>query len=129
MLPSSNTAYDKKALGASGENLVADFLRTKGFKVLEQNYSKRFGEIDVIARKDDVLAFVEVKLRKNAYFPISQVITYPKQKKIIKTAQAFIFENKLYTMVYRFDVAIVTFDDWSKPDIMYIENAFTKSTD
>ena len=132
MQSSSNnsTHSTKKTLGASGENLVAEYVRKHGFLVMHQNYTKRCGEIDIIARKQDVLAFIEVKLRSNEYFPVSQVITYSKQKKIIKTAESFIFEHKLYNLLYRFDVALVTYKDENKPDLGYyffsFFNYFTK---
>lgn len=117
--------YDRKELGDTGEQIVTVHLQDKGFSVLEKNYRKRFGEVDIIARKNDVLVFVEVKLRKKDYFPISQVITISKQRKIIQTAKAFILEHTLHNMLYRFDVALVVYNAPDQQNLTYIENAFT----
>ena len=76
----------KKTLGDKGENFVAQWLKNKSFKIIAQNYKTKYGEIDIIAQKDVVLAFIEVKTRKTKYFPISNVVNYTKQKKIINAS-------------------------------------------
>ena len=58
----------KPALGAWGEALAAEALRSRGFTVIEQNYRSRYGEIDIIAENREYLVFAEVKLRKSTYF-------------------------------------------------------------
>lgn len=116
----------RKQTGLMGEALVADHLKQQGFAILATNYRKRWGEVDIIARKRKVVAFVEVKLRTNAYFNISQVITPSKQQKIIKTAFSFIAEQQLDSMTYRFDVALLTKNETGY-DLCYLENAFTSS--
>ena len=121
----------KQELGMLGEQSVAKFLINKNFKIITQNYKTKLGEIDIIAQKDDVLCFVEVKTRKKSYFPISNVVTWTKQQKIIKSAQLFILKNKIQDKVCRFDVATVIADQKSfgqnSFDIEYIENAFQES--
>ena len=54
---------DKKEIGNFGEDFTAKFLKKSGYKILERNYHSRYGEIDIIASKGAVLAFVEVKTR------------------------------------------------------------------
>ena len=49
--------------GSEGEEIAVEYLRTKGYQILEKNYSVKFGEIDLIIAKDNVLVFVEVKLK------------------------------------------------------------------
>ena len=71
-----------KQLGNAGEQAVASYLEEKGFTVHQCNFATRRGEVDVIAGKDDLLVFVEVKTRQNEYFPLSQLITRSKQKRI-----------------------------------------------
>src|SRR3990167_10920348 len=112
--------------GSFGEDLVSEFLTKHGFKVLHRNYRQRYGEIDLIAEKDEVVAFVEVKFRQNEYFNLSDVITYSKQKKIILAAKHFIAMNNFVDKVFRFDVALILKegDDFK---INYIENAFIES--
>lgn len=114
------------SLGKKGESLVAEYLKQQGFTLLAQNYSQACGEIDIIAQKSSVIAFIEVKLRTNHYYTIADLIPASKQKKIIKTAQYFIAQHFSYTdYVYRFDVAFLEplGDDYT---ISYIPNAFTK---
>jgi len=125
---STHDDHNRRKLGDTGEQIVTSHLTSKGFFILEKNYRKRFGEIDIIARKNDILAFVEVKLRKKDYFPLSQVVTVTKQRKIIKTAKTFILEHALYSLLYRFDVALITYDTDNQPNLTYIENAFTDTT-
>jgi len=116
----------RKQLGVEGELMVARSLERQGFTIKEKNYRKPYGEIDVIAKKKNLLIFVEVKRRKNQGFDLSQLITLSKQKKIIRTAKFFILEHKIYNTVYRFDVALVTYDNNNQHQLTYIENAFTE---
>jgi putative endonuclease len=107
-----------------GESIVAQYLEDRGFSIVASNYQRRTGEIDLIARKAEVVAFVEVKSRRNCHFNLSEVITPAKQRKIIKTAQRFILENGLFDTVYRFDVALVELEN-TGDQVTYIENAYT----
>lgn len=115
-------------LGKKGEDLVSAYLIKNGFKILEKNYRKRQGEIDIIAEKNSVRAFVEVKLRNHKYFAVSQVITKSKQRKIITTALIYNSErsanNEEKDLIFRFDVAIVE-QHQDEYVINYIKNAFT----
>lgn len=115
----------KKILGNTGEKVVALFLQNKNFKIIAQNYRTKLGEIDLIAQKDELIVFVEVKTRKKEYFPISTVVTLGKQKKMGKTAKFFILQNNIdiSEKICRFDVATVIFDEQDFK-IEYIENAF-----
>ncbi|MFA6262890.1 MAG: YraN family protein [Candidatus Babeliales bacterium] len=112
-------------LGAQGEALVASWLERQGFTIIARNYQTRCGEVDIIAARDEVVAFVEVKTRQHEYFPISQAVTWPKQQRIIKAAQYFIISKQLRDKVFRFDVATVIFQP-EKHQIEYIENAFQR---
>lgn len=113
------------SLGKKGEELVCHYLKQNGFIILEQNYQIKAGEIDIIAQKDCVLAFVEVKLRQYPQFSLSEVIIHSKQQKIIKAALWYISKNNIDDMVYRFDVALLAANG-SDYNINYIENAFTR---
>lgn len=115
------TTY-KKTVGDFGEDLVEEYLRHKGYDILDRNFRKPFGEIDIIARIDEIVVFVEVKTRKNKYFANpSEAVTISKQQKIIKASQAYLMENDLTDSIIRFDVAEVIRVDG---EINYIENAF-----
>lgn len=114
---------NKTALGQEGEAAVAAFLKNEGYVILEANYRQRCGEVDLIAARNEILCFVEVKTRQKEYFSTSQVVTSSKQKRIIRTAQYYILKNRIKNKAFRFDVAIVIHKS-DQPEIRYIANAF-----
>ena len=73
-----------------GEDKTCDYLKKLGFKIIERNFRKGYGEIDIIATHKDTLVFIEVKTRTSNQFgsPL-EAITYWKLKAIIKTAQYY----------------------------------------
>ena len=112
-------------LGAQGETYVMQWLTKHGYHILHRNYHTRYGEIDIIARKTKLIAFVEVKLRTTNYFTLSEIITFSKQNKIIATARYFCVKDLHEDdMIYRFDVALIHRHD-NDFSLEYIENAFT----
>lgn len=120
---------DNKRLGNAGELFVVDYLQRQGFRICAKNYRKFFGEIDIIASKKNLYAFVEVKTRKSDFVAMGQLIAPSKQTKIIKTAQTFIAENTLSTNnICRFDVALLI-KNGEAFTMEYIENAFIKKDD
>ena len=115
------TTY-KKTVGDFGEDLVEEYLRNKGYDILDRNFRKSFGEIDIIASIDEIVVFVEVKTRKNKDFANPrEAVTISKQQKIIRASQAYLMESDLTDSIIRFDVAEVIRED---EEINYIENAF-----
>ncbi len=110
--------------GTRGEAAVAQKLQQEGFIILKHNFTVRQGEVDIIACKDELVVFVEVKTRRNIQFPLSQVITPSKQRKIITAAKRYLLQNPLVDKVYRFDVALVT--EGESYQIDYIPNAFNE---
>ena len=115
------------SLGEKGEKAVGSFLEKKGFKILDFNFSVRDGEIDIIAERENTIAFVEVKTRKINYFHTSNVITKSKQKKIIKAAKKWLLLFPHIDKVHRFDVALVT-ENSDELLINYIPNAFNEGS-
>jgi putative endonuclease len=114
-----------KHFGNQGEESVAVWLEKHGAIILARNYQTRFGEVDIIATKGDIIVFVEVKTRHKEYFPISQTVTFKKQQRIIKAASDFIFKHQIRDKVFRFDVATVICQE-GKISIEYIKNAFQR---
>lgn len=111
------------SLGTHAELFVAQQLEAQGFAILEHNYKRKCGEIDLIATKKDLLIFVEVKMRSARYFDPAELITLSKQKKIIKTASEYLARNNITTKDCRFDVALVEL--WSSEFFMaYLTDAF-----
>lgn len=118
--------HDRQILGVHGEQAAAAFLREHGYVIMACNVRWRGGEVDIIARHRDVLAFVEVKTRRyETPFPLSGVVTPTKQRKIIMTARHFVAEHKLYNYALRFDIALVILPFEGKSVITHIPHAFT----
>jgi len=116
-------AHQKSTTGQHGETLVVHYLRDQGFAILERNYRKQYGEIDIIALNHEVLIFVEVKMRRACRFDFSCVITPTKQKKIAAVARHYLARHTYEYRAYRFDVALVE-GIQDKEHITYIPQAF-----
>lgn len=106
--------------GKIGETKAVLFLKKNGYKILETNFKNKIGEIDIIAEKDAVIVFVEVKNRSTYQFgrPI-EAVNLHKQNKIKKVAEIYLMIKKKYYNDVRFDVIEVTDND-----LEHIENAF-----
>ncbi len=107
-----------------GEDKACEFLKEKGYKIIERNFRKGYGEIDIIAVKDKTLVFVEVKTRtSNAYGTPLEQITYHKLKTLIKTAQFYKVLNPKLPDEMRIDAVSVTLDNLkNSSNIEHIEN-------
>lgn len=83
--------------GELGEKIAVEYLQQKGFEILEQNYTKKIGEIDIVAHKDHMIHFVEVKTiikYGNNYHPFENLTSY-KMKKISRTIQWYLAERRI----------------------------------
>lgn len=115
---------EKSLLGKSGEDFCEEYYRKRGYIIRERNYHSRYGEVDLIAEKDNLIVFVEVKTRneKTVEAP-SASVTKSKQKKLMLTAMKYM-ENEPVSVFSRFDV----FEVWQKEGRIYkfnlIESAF-----
>lgn len=114
---------NRRLFGDQAENFVAQELRKQGFAICQQNYQKMYGEIDIIAQKENLLIFVEVKVRQHEYGSMHDLVTYSKQKKIGLVAKEYICRNNIEGMVCRFDIALVQIGN-NQPLLTYIEDAF-----
>lgn len=117
---------NNKLTGKIGEDFTENFLIKRGFKIVCRNFKNFLGEIDIIAQKEGLLVFVEVKTRKNMDFgfPV-EAIDIKKQNKIKRIAEAFIKERDFKYNEIRFDVMSVILS--AKGEILlweYIPNAF-----
>ncbi|WP_274953059.1 YraN family protein [Angelakisella massiliensis] len=100
---------DRKETGALGEQAAADYLLEKGYELLARNWHCRWGELDLVARKEEILAFVEVKTRKpGAMVSPLEAVNRTKRRKLIRSAQAYLMELGETELQPRFDVAAVT---------------------
>lgn len=123
-MPKQPLKDDASAVGKLGEELAAQFLEEKGYTILERNYRYGHGELDIIAEKDGMLIFIEVKTKKFGDFgdPIYW-ITRGKQKQMGRIARGYLYERNITDRDCRFDVVLVTWEQglWK---IDLIENAF-----
>ena len=112
---------NRRKEGAYYENLVAEYLQTQGYEILEKNYRCRIGEIDLIAKEGETLVFVEVKYRRNDKMgDPKEAVDQKKQKKISMTASYYLMrECGRMDIPCRFDVAAVLGDQ-----IEVVKNAF-----
>ena len=92
------TNLDRKRIGMLGETIASEYLQRKGFKILDRNYRKPWGEIDIIAERDEIVRFIEVKSVSRESLPdISREMDYRpeelvdvrKLRKLARTAQLY----------------------------------------
>lgn len=113
----------KRLIGSEGESAAARYLKRRGYTLVGQNYSCRFGEIDLIARKDGYIVFVEVKTRKDESFATArEFVTPAKQERVRKTAMLWLQQNDV-DLQPRFDVIEVV-GQGRRQTIRHMENAF-----
>ncbi|MCI4671416.1 MAG: YraN family protein [Bacteroidia bacterium] len=118
---------DHNELGKKGEQLACEFLMTKGYHILDQNYRYEKGEIDLVVLRMEPaeLVFVEVKTRSSEKwgFP-EESVTEAKKKMIFKTADAYLYEKNMWTVPVRFDIIAINMKDPENPMFHHIEDAF-----
>lgn len=96
---------DRRALGDRGEDLAAGFLKKQGYHILERNYRTPLGELDLIARHQGCLVFIEVKTRRTDRFGAPQEAVHPaKQEKLRNLAEYYLQDKGLGDAWVRFDV-------------------------
>lgn len=110
-----------KILGGLGEAHAENYLKKNGYKILERNYRTKIGEIDLIAEKDEMVVFVEVKARVNTKFgQPKEAVNFHKQFKIRKVAEEYLLRTKRLKRKTSFDVV-----EFIPPDeINHLKNCF-----
>lgn len=112
------------SVGTAGEKAACNYLKKNKYKILERNYRKPFGEIDLIARRGETVSFVEVKTRRSAEFGLPcEAVTYAKRQRLIRTAYTYIEEMGLDAN-YSFDVIEVFHNNGKIKSVRHIQNAF-----
>ena len=121
---SASARMQKKELGRKGEEIAIRFLKKKGYRILEKNYVCKMGEMDVIAKEKDTLAFIEVKTRTSTAFgPPQLAVNLTKQMQLSKVALYFLKEKKLEDVKARFDVVAIILGPKGE-EIELIKDAF-----
>lgn len=111
-------------VGKSGEDIASGFLRKKNYKIIEQNFKKRYGEIDIVALDGETLVFIEVKTRKSTEFgsPLESITPW-KLRSVIKTAQYYKLTHLKLPESLRIDaVGIKLSDNGSVKEIELVKN-------
>lgn len=131
-VPSFSIFFQDKqiSIGKKGEQVAAAYLKKKGFKIIKMNYinpkGKQLGEIDIIAQKEEVIVFVEVKTRKGEVgkvFPEDN-LTPGKFRKLEKIAANYLQSRHLQGTSYHFDAITVLFDEKRTATIRHFEHVF-----
>ena len=118
-----------KKLGIFGEKLALNYLKKKGYQILDKNYSPKWsvlGEIDIIAKKNNIISFVEVKtLNKSSSFFPEDKVNFLKQRKLIKLSQSWLVQNKIpLNSEWQIDIISIKIDlKNKKATIRHFENA------
>ena len=96
---------DKKDLGYGGEHIAENYLRNNNYEIIEKNFLCRQGEIDIIAKKDEYIVFIEVKTRSNIKFGMpAEAVNWVKKNHLYKAAKYYLYKRNLYNEYIRFDV-------------------------
>ena len=116
----SNKQTFNQEFGQYGEDLAARFCRQNQLKIIKRNFRCHGGEIDIIARRDDVLHFIEVKNRSSDLIPGRYSVDTKKQRHIRQAAQNYLLQNNLANQcLVSFDVIEIT-----DGKIEFLENCF-----
>ena len=114
------------SVGKKGEDMVAAFLKKNGHTIIKRNYISRFGEIDIIAEKDGLLLFVEVKTRRaNSLVSPKEAVNSHKIRRMMLTAEDYLSKTQMSDGLQpRLDVAEVSVKEDGTYHLNYIKNAF-----
>lgn len=114
---------NRRAFGNEGEQAACDFLTRRGWKIIARNVRRGRGEIDIIAEKRSLTAFIEVKRRSGlGYGQPAEAVNLQKQRRIVQAAALYVQENALEDANLRFDIIEIL-----PGEIRHIEGAFDAS--
>lgn len=115
----------RRDTGIKGEKLAQDFLKKRGYRIIETNYRIPEGEIDIIAKQKDYLVFIEVRTKKSLQFGTpEESITPTKMEKLRNVAARYQQTHYNLPSLWRIDVVAIELDQKGKPSrIEIIENA------
>ena len=119
MAVGSEQDRQNKALGKKGENEAVKYLKRKGYSIIKRGYKNPFGEVDIIASKEGIVAFIEVKTRLSEnYGAPSEAVNRNRREKYKKAVEYFFYGKQMDATV-RFDIIEIL-----RGEINHIENAF-----
>ena len=116
----------RKNIGNKGEDFTTEYLRKKGFKIIERNYYTPYGEIDIIAQQSNELIFFEVKTRSNRKFGFpEESVNWKKKKVLTESVYHYLQQCDINFNEWRIDVISLETQDWKKIEIKWYKNAIT----
>ena len=118
-------APSHKSLGRTGEEAAVSYLEGNGYQIVERNFNCPWGEIDIIARQADVLAFIEVKARTHDRLGTGfESITRRKQQRLVLAAQDYLRQHGLQEQPWRIDAIAIRLDfQGVAGSVEHLENA------
>lgn len=120
-----NILKKKENLGKKGEKVAVKYLKNLGLEIIECGFKAMRGEIDIIARENDTIVFVEVKTRKtNEFGSPLEAVDSRKQSQIKKIASIYILRRYQRFIPCRFDVVGITVKEGGDYEISHVRNAF-----
>lgn len=114
----------KKELGQRAESLAVKFLQAKSYEIVARNWRFSRAEIDIIARKNDVLIFIEVKMRSYNYYGNPEDFVSEKQQALIQEAASQYMEQVGYEWEIRFDIIAILWEEKQEAKIRHLKDAF-----
>ncbi|HEY6921999.1 MAG TPA: YraN family protein [Steroidobacteraceae bacterium] len=123
--PTGRRTY-RQRIGQRAEDVAADFLRAQGLEILERNYRRRLGELDIIAREGEVLIIAEVRLRSsNQYGGAAASVDGRKQQRLVRAAAQLLQQRTdLSHLRVRFDVLAVSETGAGSHRVEWLQHAF-----
>ena len=117
--------YARQALGLEGETRACRALEARGYRILQRRYRTRLGELDIVARHEHTVVFVEVKARRGIAFgdPAGSVTT-EKQRRLVAMASDYLARHGLTRAPVRFDVVAVSLASGQTPSVTVYPDAF-----
>jgi putative endonuclease len=116
----------RQRIGQAAEEIAAEFLRAQGLSILERNFRRRLGELDLVARQDGVLVIAEVRTRASGtYGGAAASVDGRKQRRLLKAAAQLLQQHADWAKLrVRFDVLVVSGLGGGKPRVEWIQHAF-----
>ena len=116
----------RRNLGIWGEKKASEYLLGRGYTLCERNVRTAYGEIDIVARKDGVTYFVEVKTRRTQTFGFpEESITPMKRDHLVNSAQAYLLDHPKLDGKWQIDVIAIQHLDPGPPKIIHFKNAIS----
>ncbi|MFN0060897.1 MAG: YraN family protein [Myxococcaceae bacterium] len=115
---------DKQRLGEAAEALALLHLEKKGFTLCDRNVCSKWGELDLVVQRGELVCFVEVRARtRDSYGGAAASVTWAKQRRVVRAAREYVFRRKLNSHRLRFDVVTVQ-GRLGQEQVSHIEGAF-----